>query len=109
MTLNDDTPKDFPHPLDTWIEEDIPVKRNKIDPDTGKVTTTTQLEKVKTKYMNVPPVKHRCQDGEHIFRVSDPNRGIFVCTICPYARQVFPTTYEFKDGKLIHRITGKII
>lgn len=99
----------FDKPLNQWIEEEVPVRKNKIDPETGVVTSTIQLEKVRTKYIQAIPRKHRCKDGEHIFKCIDNNRYIFSCTKCPYSRQVYPTTYKFENGKLIHRTTGVII
>lgn len=99
----------FDKPLNTFIEEEVPVKKNRFDPQSGRITSVTQMEKVKTMYIDAPAVKHRCKDGEHVFKCVDNHRYIFSCLNCRYSRKVYPTTYEFKDGKLIHRITGNIV
>lgn len=101
--------KKFPFPLNVDIEEQVPVKKMKFDPESKEVTTAWSMEKRTTRYIEVPKEKHRCANGEHIFKVIDGGRGIFACTLCPFRRKVYPSTYKFLDGKLIHKITGKII
>lgn len=107
-------PKEFPYPLDTDIEEQIPVKRisiDSIDEKTGaaKFSVKTVMEKQTVRYMNVPKVKTRCRPGEHVFRVLQAKKGIFGCTHCPFAARVQPANYMFKDGKLIHRRTLQVV
>lgn len=99
----------FSKPLDTFIEEDIAVKKVKFNPETKKTFTTYELEKVRTKYMDIPYEKYRCVDGEHVFKCIDPHKWIFSCINCSYFRKVYPVTYNFEDGKLIHRKTGKVV
>lgn len=99
----------FSKPLNQWIEEEVPVTKNRINPKTGKVTSVVQLEKVRTKYIESIPKLQRCSSGEHIFKCVDQNRYIFSCIKCSYSRQVYPTTYKFENGKLIHRYTGVIV
>lgn len=101
--------KDFPHPLGVFIDEEVPVKKFNYDPEKKRVFSTYQMEKQKTMYIDAPKEKHRCKDGEHNFVPVNPKKGIFSCTKCTYSRQVYPTTYMFINGKLIHRITGKVI
>ncbi len=107
-------PEDFPFPLDTDIEEQIPVKKLGVDIDedgNAKVSVKTVLEKQTVRYMNVPKEKHRCKDGEHVFRVFDSGKWMFACVNCPFVRKVYPTTYRFDEasGKLIHRRTGQSV
>ena len=95
--------------LGEFIEEEIPVQKVKFDPDSKRVSVVTQMEKQKTMYIDAPKEKLRCRSGEHVFRCVDNGRYIFSCTKCPFSRQVYPTTYKYDNGKLIHKITGKII
>lgn len=99
----------FEKPLNQWVEEDVPVQRNEVDLSTGKVTTVTRMEKQRTMYIDAPKQKYRCRDGEHVFYVRDKHKWIFSCNKCPFSRKVYPTTYRFVDGKLIHKITGRAI
>ena len=103
-------------PLDVDIEEQVPVKKLVVDSfdeetETAKVSIKTVLEKRTVRYMHVPKTKHRCKDGEHVFRIFNRNKYLFACTLCPFVRKVFPTTYRFDraSGKLIHRITGQAV
>lgn len=103
-----DFTKDTGKPLDEFIEEEIPVQKNKFNPVTGKVFTSYDLEKVKTKYIEVPYEKIRCKDGEHIFKIKDVHKWVFSCENCNYSRKVYPVTYRYdeKTGGLFHKITG---
>lgn len=102
---------DFPKPLNEFIEEEIPVQKIHFDPETKKVSVMTSMEKQKVMYIDAPPQKMRCKDGDHVFKCVDNHRYIFTCTNkgCHYSRQVYPTTYKFENGKLIHRFTGKVV
>jgi len=97
--------------LGEFTEEDVPIEKIKFDPDTKKLSIVTQIEKRKVMYIEAPKEKIRCRDGEHIFKVVDKHRYIFTCTNpgCHYSRIVYPSTYKFEGGKLIHRVTGKVI
>ncbi len=100
--------KDNPHiKLGVDIEEDIPVKKNSFDPKTGKVFSTYQLEKVRTRYIDAPKEAVSCKVGGHNYRISNPHRWIFVCTKCPFAKRVFPTTHKFIKGQLIRKIDNQ--
>lgn len=112
--MNDQPPKDFPYPLDTDIEEHIPVKKISIDEidekaGTAKFSVKTVMEKQTVRYMHVPKVKVRCKPGDHVFRVLDKRKGIFGCTLCPFSARIHPANYMFKDGKLIHRRSGRVV
>lgn len=101
----------FNKPLNTWIEEDIPVQSKQFIPDPdnpsgGRITTVTKMEKQRTMYINAPKEKYRCRRGEHVFRVRDKHKWIFSCTICPYSFKAYPGSFKFEDGKLIRRETG---
>lgn len=108
--------KDFPYPLDTDIEEQIPVRKITVDSiDEEKKTATfsmkTVMEKRITRYMNVEPVKFRCKPGEHVFRVYNAKKWMFACIHCPFVRKVYPSTYRFEKetGKLIHLVTQRAV
>ncbi len=105
----DEDNKTFPFPLDTDIEEKIPVKTVKFDPETKTVRSVYQMETRITRYMNVPKEKIRCQDGDHIFKCVDGGRGIFSCTECPYSRKVYPSTHKFMAGRLVNKKTGQVV
>ena len=112
--MND--PKDFPYPLDTDIIEQVPVQKvsvDEIDEKTGsaKFSVKTIMQQRTTRYINAPLVKARCKPGEHVFRVYNAKKWLFACTLCPFVRKVFPTTYRFDEstGKLIHVITGRAV
>lgn len=107
-------PKDFPFPLDTDIVEQVPVEKVSVDLDeqgNAKVSMKTIMEKRTVRYINAPPVKHRCKDGEHVFRPFNIKKWMFACTLCPFVRKVYPSTYRFEEstGKLIHLITGRAV
>lgn len=104
----------FPHPLDTDIIEQVPVRKFHMDPKTEKIRQVIEMETRITRYVDVPKEKHRCKDGEHLFRVVDGGRGLFSCTLCPFTRKVYPTTHRFTGnldtpGKLIHKVTHQTI
>ena len=112
--MSDQDVKDFPFPLNQDIEEQVPVRKISVDEidekaGTAKFSVKTVLEKQTVRYIHAPKSKARCKDGEHIFRVYHAKKGLFACTHCPYVRKVYPSTYMFKDGKLIHRHTGRVI
>ena len=100
--------KDFPYPLDQDIEEQVPTRKitiDSIDEKTGsaKYSVKTVMQKQTVRYMNVPKSKYRCKPGDHVFRVLDAKKGMFGCTLCPFAAKIHPAHYMFKEGKLIHR------
>ena len=101
--------KDFPKKLNEFIEEEIPVQKINFDPDTKKTSIITTMEKQKVMYIDAPVQKMRCKDGDHVFKSIDPHKGLFSCTKCRFSRQVYPSTYKFENGKLIHKFTGKIV
>jgi hypothetical protein len=96
-------------PLNEEVEEQIPVKKYKIE--NGKVSTAIELETVKTTYIEVKPQKIRCKDGEHVFRVVDGSKGLFKCENCGFHRQVYPSVYQYDQttGALINKRTLKRI
>lgn len=102
--------KDNPNvKLGEFIDEQIPVKTFEYNPDTKRVSTITKMENQKTMYIDAPKEKLRCKSGEHIFRCIDNHKYMFACIRCPFKRQVYPTTYRFEDGRLIHKYTGKVV
>jgi len=98
---NDKDIKDFPFPLGEWVEEQIPVKKNRFDPDTKSFNQTVEYEKVRTQYINAPKEMVRCSDNDHSFSVLDPHKWIFVCSNCHVRRKASPLKYKFLGGKLI--------
>lgn len=105
--------EDFDKPLDKWIDETVNVRT--LVPVMDEKNKRVKLEyqdvptKQRTMYVNPPSRKVMCAAGEHEFYCADKHKYIFACNRCSFKRQVFPTTYEFKDGNLIHKITGRIL
>lgn len=109
-TMNDDFQKANPHiKIGEETVEEIPVKKVKFDPETGKTFSTYELEKVKTTYLDVPKEKFRCQDGDHIFKCVNGSKGIFSCENCPFYKKVHPTAFMFLNGRLISKQTNKVV
>lgn len=107
-------PEDFPHPLDTDIVEQVPVKKVSVEADKdGNITTSikTIMEKQTVRYIHAPKEKFRCNDGDHVFRVFNMKKYMFACVKCPFVRKVYPSTYRFEEstGKLIHLETGQAV
>lgn len=100
--MNQDDIKDFPHPLNEWIEEEVVVQKNKYDKDTGKIYRTHEIEKVKTKYFHAPPERIRCPKNDHYFVSFDPKKWLFVCKNCKTVKKVFPS-HKLADGKIVPR------
>jgi len=116
MKNPEDFTKDTGIPLDTDIEENIPVKKITVDEidekrGTARFSVKTVMEKQTVRYMNVPKVRIRCPDGEHVFRILNKPKYLFACTKCPFVRKVYPSTYKYDQstGKLIHRVTGRAV
>lgn len=112
MSSNDtqDFLKNNPHiKLDEWTDEKIAVPKIKFDPESKKITRSYELETVKTKYLNIPKVKHRCKTGEHDFEVVDVHRCIFSCLKCSFSKLAHPAFYKFKDKKLVNLRTNKAV
>lgn len=109
-----DNYQEFPHPLDTDLEQQIPVQRisvDNIDDRTGAATYSvkTVIEKQHVRYIHAPKERYRCQPGEHVFRVLNKKRGVFGCQKCQFAARIHPANYKYDNGKLIHRDTGRVV
>lgn len=94
------------------VTEQVPVKKVQYNPETKKVTSITELENIKTTYMNIPFEKYRCQDGTHVFEPTYPlTKYVFKCKNCRFSRKVYPVKYKFdeKTGALLNRFTNKRI
>ena len=98
--------KDFPYPLNTDIEEQIPVKKVRFDEKSNKLISTYELETRRTRYIDAPREHIRCKSGEHEFKVINGGEGLFQCIKCPFQRKVYPTTHKYVNGKLINKITN---
>lgn len=110
----DEDIKNFPYPLDTDIEEQVPVRRLQVDSvdektQTAKFSVKTVLQSQTVRYIHAPKSKVRCNSGEHIFRPLNTKRGIFGCTNCQFAVKISPAHYMFQEGKLIHRDTRRAV
>lgn len=104
-----DFKKDHPDiPLNTFIEEDVPVQKIKFDSDTKKISRVTELEKKKVMYIEAPYKKMRCQPGTHIFKVLDTHKYLFGCVNCKYKTKVNPVYFSFdsKTGYLTSKTSG---
>lgn len=116
MKSSEDFTRDTGILLDTDIDEQIPVRRVVVEDidekkGTAKVSVKTIMEKQTVRYMHVPKVKIRCQDGEHIFRIFNMRKWMFACTKCLYVIKIYPSTYKYDQitGKITHRATGRIV
>lgn len=99
--------KDYPFPLDTFIDENVPVQTHEYHPKTGTISTTVKMEKLRTKYIEAIPQKISCIKGSHDFYQSDKKKWIFTCRNCSLKKKVFPTVYRFDNGSLINKATGE--
>lgn len=103
----------FDKPLDEWIEEDIMVRE--LVPELDEKTSRIKMNykdvpyKQKTMYVNPKSQTAKCEDGQHAWICIDKHSYLFTCTKCPYKMQVYPTTYDFSGGHLIHKATGRVI
>jgi len=104
---------DFDKPLDTWIEEEVPVTKNKVtfDPKTKtvKVNQVVEMEKQKTIYINATPRKISCPPGKHEWFCKDEHTYIFGCRNCKRTTKVYPVFWRFEDGHLISKVTGEYL
>lgn len=112
--MTNKNPEDFPYPLNTDIIEQVPVQKVSVDEidekrGTAKFSVKTVMEKQTVRYIHAPKNKYRCKPGDHMFRVLDRKKGVFGCVHCQFAARIHPANYRFKDGKLIHRRTGRIV
>ena len=105
--------KKFPHPLNTFIEEEvqIPVMKPHVNEGKKRVEFTQEMTTAtrKTMYSNNKPRVVICKD--HHFVGVDSKKCIFKCTKCNYHKIAYPVTYRFnkQTGKLIHRVTGNTV
>lgn len=98
----------FPHKLNTWIDEEIEIEKIDFNPDTKSFSKGTHIEKLKVKYLNIPKKKYRCKEGEHVFKPLNKGKYVFGCIKCQYARQVYPGVYKLTPkGHLISIASGK--
>lgn len=108
MKLNDQ--KKFNKPLDEWIEETKEIEA--VTPKYSKrgVEYIKKTIKAKEKVVYTEPKIYRqfCSREDHYWECEDKHNYIFRCTKCSQKRKVFPITYDYKDGKLIHRKTGEL-
>lgn len=101
----------FPHPLNTWIEEevDVPTFTPEVNEKEGRVefTQTTKKAKQKTYYSNSKPRKVMCSNHEY---VPEGKLGHykFRCIHCDWTRIALPVSYRYdkEKKKLFHRETG---
>lgn len=90
----------FPFPVNEFIEEEVPVKKNTFDPKTGHISSTYQTEKVKTMYINAPKEKVRCKDNDHYWKSYNPRKWLINCKNCNIVKRIYPPAY-LKDGKIV--------
>jgi hypothetical protein len=101
----------FPKPTNVFIEEDITIK-GFVPEETEKGLKFSVKDipaKQKTMYVDSPIKKIICARGEHNWRVIDKRNYIFACSNCKLKRKVYPVTYRFEKGQLIHKETSEII
>lgn len=98
-------PKDFPHPLNEWIEEDVDVTVNEPVFEGGKVTIKQRIEKQsqKTIYINAPKKKLSCKDADHYFDIVDVHTYEARCRYCMNHKFLIPAFHDLVDGKIVSR------
>lgn len=105
--------KTFDKPLNEWVEEEVMVREvvPEVDEKNNKVHLTYKDVPHQQKTMYVQPKTSiaKCEDGQHNWLCIDRHKYLFSCTKCPYRYKAFPITFDFKDGHLIHRVTGQVI
>ena len=104
--------KDFPHPLNTFVEEeiDIPVTKPIINEKKKRVEFIQGTEKAtqKTYYSDSKPKKIICGKN-HVYECLDKGKYLFKCINCDWHHYFFPIAYKFnsKTGVVTYRKTGK--
>ena len=102
--------KDFPHPLNTFIEEEVEVATMvpRVNEKEKRVEFVKGVKKVKQKtyYADSKPVKIVCSD--HRFVCLDKGKYLFKCKKCTWHKIAYPVTFKFdeKTGILTYRRTG---
>ena len=107
MSAND--VKDFPHPLNTWVEEevDVPSFEPKVNESENRVEfeQTTKKATRRTFYAHSAPRKVMCASHEYL-----PCKGDYKyhCIHCDWIKVGYPVTYKYdpETKKLLHRETG---
>lgn len=104
---------EFPHKLDTWVEEeiDIPV----IEPVLNEkqevvgIKHTTRKATQKTMYTKAVETKVSCSDGSHDYFIPDRHNHVAHCKSCKKKRLVRAVYEKVIDGHVLDRYTGEII
>ncbi len=101
----------FPHPLNTWIEEevDVPTFTPKVNEGEGRIEfeQTTKKVKQKTFYSDAKPRKVICSNHEYV-PVGKKGNYKYQCIHCDWTRFALPVTYRYdpEKKKLYRRDTG---
>ena len=109
MTMTSDG-KDFPHPLNTFIEEevDMPTFTPGVDEKNNRVEFKQEMKKVKqrTIYVDSKPTRLVC--SAHIYACINKGKYHFKCTKCDWHRIALPITFKFdpETGILTYRESG---
>ena len=101
--------KKFNKPLDQWVEENKEIEATVPTLTKGKVEYVKKKIKATERVMYTEPSIYSdfCAKKDHYWEVEDKHNYIFRCKKCRMKRRVYPLTYDFKDGKLIHRKSGE--
>ena len=102
---------DFPHPLNTVIEEEVPVLKNKVSwDDKGKrasVKSFWEMEKQQVMYFDPDKEKISCASGEHSWKCKDIHSYLYVCKRCKRKIKLTPVHFDVIGDKIISRLTGE--
>jgi len=100
----------FPHPLNTWIDEEVevPVMTPKVNEKESRVEFTQEMKKVAQKTMYVDSKQTRIVCGSHTYACIDKGSYLFKCKKCDWHKIAFPVTFKFdqETGILTYRHTG---
>ena len=103
----------FNKPLNTVIEEDIPVLKSHLEIDEKthqtKVVNSYENFKQKTIYFDPPKEKLSCKRGQHSWVVQDKHKYLFVCTKCPHKININPVHFKVDGNKIINLSINQVI
>lgn len=100
-----------PFPLDTIIEEDVPVLKThmELDEKTNKVkfSRVYEMEKQQTLYTDPPKRRSTCREGNHDWHCTDVHTYEYYCTNCPRKIRINPVDFVVTPTAIISKLTGK--
>lgn len=107
------TLNDFPHPLDTPLQQEteIVVNAPSLDKSSGKVTIEQRKQKVieTVTYHKAEMRTLSCPKGEHKWVVKDDGKYIASCNNCMKNRFLNPVYMKVVNHQILSRDTNNLI